>query len=72
MRPSDPLPTNKLAPDLAEGVFEGCRGSWRDWVESLGQVRRADFFPLPGNTVRFEVASEKEGKLFYRVGLWRL
>ena len=28
-------------------------------------------FPLPGNVVRFEVASEVDGKLQHRVGLWR-
>ncbi len=65
-----PASYRQLAPDLAEAVFEGTPGEWRHWVESLGQIRRAAFFPLPGNTVRFEVASEKDGKLFYRVGLW--
>ncbi len=66
-----PTSYKQVAVDVAEGVFEGTPASWEKWVESLGHVRRADFFPLPGNTVRFEVASEKEGRLFYRVGLWR-
>ena len=66
-----PTSYKQVAVDLAEGVFEGATASWEQWVESLGRVRRADFFPLPGNTVRFEVASEKDGRLFYRVGLWR-
>ncbi len=61
----------QLAPDLLEAVFQGSPQDWHSWVESLGNVRRAEFFPLPGNTVRFEVASEKNGALFYRVGLWR-
>ncbi len=66
-----PTSYKRVAEDLKEGVFEGEPVNWEDWVESLGRVRRADFFPLPDNTVRFEVASEKEGRLFYRVGLWR-
>jgi len=66
-----PTSYKRLAPDLAEGVFTGTPRGWREWVESLGQVRRASFFPLPGNIVRFEVASEKDGELLYRVGLWR-
>lgn len=66
-----PTAYKQLAPDVAEAVFEGSPASWPKWLESLGQVRRAGFFPLPGNTVRFEVASQKDGKLFYRVGLWR-
>ena len=66
-----PASYKQLASDVAEGVFDGSPLSWAKWVESLGKVRRAEFFPLPGNTVRFEVASEKDGKLYYRVGLWR-
>ncbi len=66
-----PTSYRQLAADLAEGVFEGPPAEWRVWVESLGNVRRAEFFPLPEDTVRFEVASEKNGMLFYRVGLWR-
>ncbi len=66
-----PTSYKQIAAELAEGVFDGSPASWADWVESLGHVRRAEFFPLPDNTVRFEVASERDGKLFYRVGLWR-
>ncbi len=66
-----PTSYRQIAVDVAEGVFEGAPVNWEGWVASLGHVRRADFFPLPGNTVRFEVASEKDGRLFYRVGLWR-
>ena len=61
----------QLAPDVSEAIFSGSPLSWAKWVESIGHVRRAEFFPLPGNLVRFEVASEKDNKLFYRVGLWR-
>ncbi len=66
-----PTSYKQLAPDLAVGVFEGAPLDWRAWVESLGHIRRAAFFPLPGGLIRFEVASENEGKMLYRVGLWR-
>ena len=46
--------------------------AWRHWVESLGSVRRAHFYPLPNDVVRFEVAGKHEGKLYYRVGHWKL
>ncbi len=39
----------------------------RDW----GRIRRAEFFPLPDGIIRYEAASEKDGKLLYRVGHWR-
>ncbi|MGA8596611.1 MAG: FG-GAP-like repeat-containing protein [Bryobacteraceae bacterium] len=40
------------------------------WRESLGTIRRAQFFVLPGNRVRFEVASSKDGQLLYTTGYW--
>jgi tetratricopeptide (TPR) repeat protein len=66
-----PASYKQIAPDLAEGVFAPSPTEWRVWVESLGSIRRAAFFPLAGDIVRFEVASEKNGALLYRVGLWR-
>lgn len=66
-----------IAPDLQEAVFSpepvgSFLQNWRVWVESLGKIRRAHFYPLPGNEVRFEIASERDGKLFYRVGKWQI
>ena len=57
-----PTSYRQIAPDLAEGVFEGKPADWGEWIESVGHIRRAAFFPLPENLVRFEVASEKDGK----------
>src|SRR5579871_6154381 len=37
------------------------------WIASLGPVRRASFFVLPGNVVRYEIATG----LAYRVGYWK-
>ncbi len=46
--------------------------AWRTWVESLGSLRRAHFYPLPSNIVRFEVTGKHDGKLYHRVGRWEL
>ncbi|MBV8073027.1 MAG: VCBS repeat-containing protein [Acidobacteriaceae bacterium] len=67
----------KIAPDLREAVFSSSpdssfRKNWALWVESLGRIRRARFDPLPGGEVRFEIASEGNGELLYRVGSWRI
>ncbi len=42
------------------------------WIVSLGEVRRAEFHALPDDLVRFEVASETQSGLEYRVGRWRM
>ncbi|MCU1275924.1 MAG: ASPIC/UnbV domain protein, partial [Bryobacterales bacterium] len=59
---------------VAEGVSEAEFASEGDfastldqWIRSLGRIRRAHFFVLPDNIVRYEIASEGA----YRVGLWR-
>ncbi len=38
------------------------------WIESLGRVRRTGFFALPGNRVRYEIASDGA----YRIGVWKI
>ncbi|MBV9406742.1 MAG: CRTAC1 family protein, partial [Acidobacteriaceae bacterium] len=40
-------------------------------VAIQGKVRRAEFYPLPGDIVRYEIASEHDGKLFYKTGEWK-
>jgi tetratricopeptide (TPR) repeat protein len=58
---------------IAEGVSEAVFGNdaWEpalaEWIRSLGQVRRARFFVLPGDIVRYEIASPGA----YRVGAWK-
>ena len=42
------------------------------WIESLGEVRRAEFHPLPGDVVRYEVTSLTAVGLEHRVGHWRM
>ena len=45
---------------------------WRQWVQSLGSIRRSRFYVLPDGIVRYEVAGEREGELLYGTGAWRL
>jgi Flp pilus assembly protein TadD len=76
-RAQSPLPAayRSLAPDLAEAVFDASRtdaaSGWAEWIESLGRIRRVQFFVLPGDTIRYEIASERGGMLEYRVGHWK-
>jgi len=64
-----------LAADLREAVFDpsdtDAAGGWQRWIASLGEIRRVQFFVLPENMIRFEVASEHNGQLEYRVGHWK-
>jgi tetratricopeptide (TPR) repeat protein len=41
------------------------------WIERLGEIRSARFFPLGGNRLRFEIASTVSGMLNYRTGFWK-
>ena len=72
-----PCPTSyrHLADDLEEAVFAEhaslLQEGWKEWVRSLGEVRRVEFYPLPDDVVRYEVSGEQHGKLFYRVGRWK-
>ena len=67
---------NSIAPDLQQAVFgEGntlVQNGWKQWVDVLGEIRRAQFYPLASDVIRFEVASEKNGSLLYRVGHWKV
>jgi tetratricopeptide (TPR) repeat protein len=63
-----------IAPGVAKAVFG--RGDvipgWKRWRESLGKIDRARFYSLPGDLVRYEVRSQRAGRLEYRVGYWKL
>ena len=62
---------------IAEGVSEaeyaefvsggGFQEELAHWIRSLGRPRRARFFVLPDNLVRYEIASDGA----YRTGLWK-
>lgn len=71
-----PLPHSyrTLSLDLEEAVYDShstdVAKGWEEWVHSLGNVERVQFYPLPGNIVRYEVKSHVGGKCAYRVGEW--
>jgi tetratricopeptide (TPR) repeat protein len=67
---SDDFPLEKTAAEIVRALHSALRAN-RLPFPPLGTVRRAQFFPLPGGVIRYEVASEKDGKLFYRVGRWK-
>ena len=64
-----PASYKNLATDLSEAVFTPADSAdgWSQWIASLGVIRRAQFFPLPNDIVRFEVAAGNK----YHTGLWK-
>src|SRR5579864_421941 len=73
---ASPMPVRHK--QVADGVFQAefqaddraFREGLERWLESLGQVRSARFFVLPGSRVRYEIASASASALHYRVGFW--
>ncbi len=72
-----PLPASyREQAEVARAVFDQAdkdfAGGLRNWLDSLGEVRRAMFFVLPEERVRFEVSSRRGETLLHRVGHWRM
>ena len=73
-----PMPSGHTDVDAGfrTAVYEGAGGDFRaglrQWLESLGNIRRATVYPLPNDRVRYEVASQNAGALEYRVGHWEV
>jgi tetratricopeptide (TPR) repeat protein len=81
-RGASPLPVRyrAAAADAFEAEFDrgeldatagGFEAGLRKWLASLGTVRNARYFVLPGDTVRYEIASAQPAGLEYRVGFWK-
>ena len=72
-----PLPKSykKIDDGVTIGEFDksdrGFENGLKQWIAKLGSIRSARFFVLPGNRLRFEIASSAGGLLNYRVGLWK-
>src|SRR4051794_20070071 len=65
----------EIAPDVRRAVFGNdteVAPGWRAWRAALGDVRRARFYTLPGDLVRYDVRATKGGRLEHRVGLWKV
>ncbi|HXM39897.1 MAG TPA: FG-GAP-like repeat-containing protein [Bryobacteraceae bacterium] len=67
-------PTPRRYVRIAEGVSEAEFGdeetsgpALAEWIRSLGRVRRARFFALPDDVIRYEIAGDGA----YRVGAWK-
>ena len=69
-----PASYHEIAADLSSARFApgDIATGWRNWIALLGEIRRADFYVLAKDIVRFEVASFSRGKLHYRVGAWKV
>src|SRR5450432_3182769 len=71
-----PLPARyrPLAADIAQAEFDPTNTHFAEglekWLDSLGDIRNARYFVLPGDRVRYEVASSGPAGLQYRVGVW--
>jgi tetratricopeptide (TPR) repeat protein len=59
----DEFPMEKRAAEV--------RAALHTHPHNWGKIRRTQFFPLPDGVIRYEAASEKDGKFFYRTGHWR-
>ncbi|MEO8663004.1 MAG: VCBS repeat-containing protein, partial [Bryobacteraceae bacterium] len=66
------VPVRQGLVSLSQAQYAGgdFAAGWAAWRRSLGRVRRLQFFALPGNRVRYEVASTEP--LAYRVGEWEM
>lgn len=63
-----------VAPGVAEAVFNGpgdAAAGWRKWRDSLGEIRAARFYSLPGDLIRYDIRSRNRGRLEHRVGWWK-
>src|ERR1035441_4941549 len=65
---SSPAPSRyrNIAHDVAAAVFDSGAdpvAGWKQWRASLGTVRRAAFYALPGDLVRYDVRSRGAGRL---------
>lgn len=80
---SDEFPGEKIAMETEARLREAMRtgqipsdsaeilAAWREWRDSLGKVRDARFFRLPGDRVRYVIRAERGGRLEYRTGHWK-
>jgi tetratricopeptide (TPR) repeat protein len=68
-----PVRYRAVSPDCSEAEFGSgpFADGLRQWLASLGKIRDARYFVLPGDRVRYEIASETPEGLEYRVGLWK-
>ena len=74
---STPAPSRyrNIAPGVDAAVFEGVGdpvAGWQKWRASLGTVRRAAFYSLPGDLVRYDIRGRSGRRYEHRVGIWKV
>jgi tetratricopeptide (TPR) repeat protein len=70
----EPADYRSVAPDVAVAIFNGGGdpiSGWKRWRASLGAVRRARFYALPGGLLRYDIRSRNAGELQHRIGIWK-
>lgn len=73
---SSPAPREyrAIGPGVSEAVFgggEGIAAGWKRWRESLGSIRRARFYVLPGDEIRYDIRGQAAGRMEQRTGTWK-
>lgn len=71
---SSPLPRyDRIGDNIFVAKFEGgdFAAGFKRWRAALGSIRSARFFALPGDRLRYEIASTTAGILNHRVGMWK-
>ena len=70
----NPVRLRAVSAQIAEAEYDSSdadfKGGLLRWLDSIGDVRRLQFFVLPHNRVRFEASSLSGGRPSYRVGHW--
>ncbi len=72
-----PASYRPIGPNLTESLYKqsdtNIQQGWQRLVRSVKSLRRAQFYPLPGDQVRFEIAGQDQnGRLVYRTGRWQI
>jgi Tfp pilus assembly protein PilF len=70
-----PASYREVATDLTEAIFtrqDSSDNGWSNWLASLGAIRRAEFHALPGDLVKFEISSDKDGQVCHTTGHWKV
>jgi Flp pilus assembly protein TadD len=53
------------------GATESIAAGWARWRASLGDVRAARIYALPGGIIRYDVRGRNKGRLEHRTGHWK-
>lgn len=69
-----PKEYQSIGPGVLRAVYEGdgeVASGWKAWLASMGKIRRAQFYRLPGDVLRYDIRSENRSRLEHRIGSWK-